>query len=36
MQNIEAGILFDDLPEQYCCSVCGAEKKSFAILKEYK
>jgi len=32
-QNIPKGILFTDLPESYCCSLCEAPKSNFRILE---
>jgi len=32
-QNIPKGILFTDLPENYCCSLCEAPKTNFSILE---
>jgi rubredoxin len=32
-QNIPKGILFTDLPENYCCSLCDAPKSNFRILE---
>lgn len=31
--NIAPGTAFDDLPEKYCCSTCGAGKKYFTELE---
>lgn len=31
-QGIEKGVLFKDLPEEYCCSLCEAPKSSFVEL----
>jgi rubredoxin len=36
LNNVEAGVLFEDLQENYSCGVCGSEKKYFVILKEYR
>lgn len=32
-QEIAKGILFNDLPEAYCCSLCESPKSSFVILE---
>jgi rubredoxin len=29
LNNIEPGIKFEKLPQDYCCSVCGSQKESF-------
>jgi len=34
IQDIEKGTLFQDLPEDYCCSLCEAPKNSFIPLAE--
>jgi rubredoxin len=31
-QGIEKGVLFKDLPEEYCCSLCEAPKSKFVAL----
>lgn len=31
-QHIEKGIVFEELPDDYCCSLCEAPKSSFIIL----
>jgi rubredoxin len=31
-QGIEKGTLFKDLPEDYCCSLCGSPKINFIVL----
>jgi rubredoxin len=36
IQGIEKGVLFKDLPEDYCCSLCEAPKSSFVALKGEK
>ncbi|WP_348811634.1 rubredoxin [Flavobacterium maritimum] len=36
IQGIEKGVLFKDLPEDYCCSLCEAPKSSFIALKGEK
>lgn len=36
IQGIEKGILFKDLPEDYCCSLCESPKKNFIILSAHK
>jgi rubredoxin len=33
-QGIEKGTLFQDLPSDYCCSLCEAPKSSFIPLTE--
>jgi rubredoxin len=33
-QGIEKGVLFQDLPQDYCCSLCEAPKSSFTTLIE--
>lgn len=33
IQGIEKGILFQDLPEDYCCSLCESPKNSYVVLK---
>ena len=32
-QGIPKGILFENLPETYCCSLCEAPKSNFRILE---
>jgi rubredoxin len=32
-QNVPKGILFTDLAETYCCSLCEAPKSNFKILE---
>jgi rubredoxin len=32
-QNIPKGLLFTNLPETYCCSLCEAPKSNFKILE---
>jgi len=34
--NIPAGTLFDDLPEEWVCPICGAEKELFEPYNEEK
>lgn len=29
--NIQSGTLFTDLPEDWCCPICGAEKSEFSV-----
>jgi rubredoxin len=36
IQGIEKGVLFKDLPDNYCCSLCEAPKSSFVTLKKVK
>ncbi|MNX25114.1 Rubredoxin [compost metagenome] len=36
IQGIEKGVLFKDLPADYCCSLCEAPKSSFITLKGEK
>lgn len=36
IQGIEKGVLFKDLPADYCCSLCEAPKGSFITLKGEK
>ncbi|MGM9476069.1 rubredoxin [Pedobacter sp. GSP4] len=33
-QNISAGTLFTDLPDNYCCSLCEAEKDNFTKIEQ--
>ncbi|TRX40845.1 rubredoxin [Flavobacterium restrictum] len=33
-QGIEKGVLFNDLPEGYCCSLCEAPKSNFVLLEK--
>jgi rubredoxin len=33
-QGIAKGILFKDLPEDYCCSLCESTKSSFVVLEK--
>jgi rubredoxin len=33
LNNIPAGVAFEDLPADYCCSTCESEKKNFKALK---
>jgi rubredoxin len=32
IQGIEKGVLFKDLPEDYCCSLCESPKINFIVL----
>lgn len=32
--NIEPGTLFEDIPEDWVCPICGADKSQFEILVE--
>ncbi len=32
IQGIEKGVLFKDLPEEYCCSLCDSPKTNFIVL----
>ncbi len=32
--KIPAGTRFEDLPEHWCCPVCGASKKAFRPMQE--
>lgn len=32
IQGIEKGVLFKDLPEDYCCSLCESPKINFVVL----
>ena len=32
IQGIEKGVLFNDLPEEYCCSLCESSKENFIVL----
>lgn len=32
IQGIEKGVLFNDLPEEYCCSLCESPKEEFIVL----
>lgn len=36
IQGIEKGVLFKDLPEDYCCSLCESPKINFIVLKGEK
>lgn len=36
IQGIEKGVLFKDLPEDYCCSLCDSPKNNFMALSEMK
>jgi rubredoxin len=33
-QGIEKGLIFSDLPEDYCCSLCGSHKSNFVNFLE--
>jgi rubredoxin len=33
LNHIESGIAFENLPESYCCSVCGSDKTGFKALE---
>jgi rubredoxin len=33
-QGIEKGVLFEDLPADYCCSLCESPKSNFVILEK--
>lgn len=35
-QGIEKGILFKDLPDEYCCSLCESPKENFVALSKMK
>jgi rubredoxin len=36
IQGIEKGVLFKDLPENYCCSLCESPKTNFIVLEGEK
>ncbi len=36
VQNIAKGVLFEDLPDDYCCSLCEAPKSNFVLLTSEK
>lgn len=36
VQGIKKGVLFNDLPEDYCCSLCESSKSNFVLLTAEK
>src|SRR5690606_1923136 len=35
-EGVKSGILFEDLPEDFCCSLCEADKSAFIEIERHK